>query len=320
MAAPGSNRLDDTLPAEHHLVLTRVFDAPRTLVWEAWTNPEHLARWWGPHQFTAPRVELDLRRGGRLFIEMRGPDGARFPMEATFRDVVPPERLVFTSRLVDDRGELFLEVLHTVTLEEDRGRTSARVEAKVLRALPQAAGPLSGMEEGWSQSLDKLASDVATRASEREMLVTRVLDAPRELVWSAWTNPARISEWWGPEGFTTTTEVMDVRPGGRWVHVMHGPDGTDYPNLTIFHEVVEPERLVYTNSGGEEDGPEARFRATVTFDGMGARTRVTMRAVFDSRATRDFMVTQFGAYEGAHQTLNRLARVVASGKRQASER
>jgi uncharacterized protein YndB with AHSA1/START domain len=198
-------------------------------------------------------------------------------------------------------------------LADRDGRTALRLEARVLQAAPEAAGPLAGMEEGWSQSLDKLASDVATRASEREMVVTRVLDAPRELVWEAWTDPVHISAWWGPEGFTTTTEVMDVRPGGRWVHVMHGPDGTDYPNLTVFHEVVKPERVVYTNSGGEEDGPEAQFRATVTFDEMGPRTRITMRAEFASAPSRDFVVKHFGAYEGAHQTLNRLARFLATG-------
>lgn len=312
MAVQTSNRPIETLPAPRTLVLTRVFDAPRALVWEAWTNPRHLAQWWGPHEYTAPRAEMDLRPGGALHVDMRAPDGSIQAVTGTVREARAPERLVFTSRLTDEDGGVFVEILNTVSLADRDGRTALRLEARVLQAAPGAAGPLAGMEEGWSQSLDKLASDVATRASVREMVVTRVLDAPRELVWEAWTDPAHIGGWWGPEGFTTTTTVMDVSPRGRWVHVMHGPDGTDYPNLTIYHEVVEPERLVYTNSGGEGDGPEATFRATVTFDEMGARTRITMRAAFPSAAVREFVMKRFGAYEGAHQTLNRLARFLGT--------
>ena len=74
--------------------------------------------------------------------------------------------------------------------------------------------------------------------SEREILLSRVFDAPRNLVWEAWTDPRQVAQWWGPNGFTTTIEVMDVRPGGHWRHVMHGPDGTDYPNDIVFLEVV----------------------------------------------------------------------------------
>ena len=312
MALQGSRQLAEPLPAHRTLVLTRVFDAPRALVWEAWTDPRHLAQWWGPHEYTAPRAEIDLRPGGALHIDMRGPDGSIQTVTGEVREVTPLERLVFTSRLAGEDGGVFVEVLNTVTLADRNGRTALRLEARVLQAAPGAEGPLAGMEEGWSQSLDKLASDVATRASDREMVVTRVLDAPRELVWEAWTDPAHIGEWWGPHGFTTTTTVMDVRPGGRWVHVMHDPDGTDYPNLTVFHEVVKPGRLVYSNSGGEEDGPEATFRATVTLDEMGARTRITMRAVFHSAEARALVLKQIGAYEGAHQTLNRLARFLAT--------
>lgn len=311
MAVQTSNHPIETPSAPRTLVLTRVFDAPRALVWEAWANPRHLAQWWGPHEYTAPRAEMDLGPGGALHIDMRAPDGSVQAVTGTVREATAPERLVFTSRLTDEDGDLFFEILTTVTLADRNGRTALRLEARVLQAAPGAAGPLAGMEEGWSQSLDRLASDVATRGSEREMVVTRVLDAPRELVWEAWTNPAHIGQWWGPDGFATTTTVMDVRPGGRFEHVMYGPDGTDYPNLTVYHEVVTPERLVYSNRGGGEDGAEASFRATVTLDEMGARTRITMRAEFQSTEARAFVMAKFGAYEGAHQTLNRLARFLA---------
>jgi uncharacterized protein YndB with AHSA1/START domain len=142
---------------------------------------------------------------------------------------------------------------------------------------------------------------------DREIVLTRVFDAPRELVWEAWTNPKHVVNWWGPRGFTTTIEKMDVRSGGVWKHVMHGPDGTDYPNSSVFKEVVKPERIVYSHGGGKKGEPGAHFVATWTFEALGDKTRVTMRGVFDTAADRDRVVKEYGAIEGGKQTLKRFA-------------
>ncbi|MGO9586602.1 MAG: SRPBCC family protein [Limisphaerales bacterium] len=145
--------------------------------------------------------------------------------------------------------------------------------------------------------------------------LSRVFDASRELVWEAWTNPKHVVNWWGPHGFSTTIEKMDVRPGGVWKHVMHGPDGANYPNKSLFKEVVKPERIVYSHGGGRENGPGASFVATWTFDAMAvAKTRVTIRMVFPSPAERDFVVKEFGAIEGGKQTLERLGEYLAKIK------
>ena len=120
-------------------------------------------------------------------------------------------------------------------------------------------------------------------------------------------NPKHVVNWWGPRGFTTTIEKMDVRPGGVWKHVMHGPDGTDYPNSSVFKEVVKPERIVYSHGGGKKGEPGAHFMATWTFEAMGDKTRVTMRGVFDTAADRDRVVKEYGAIEGGKQTLERFA-------------
>ena len=143
--------------------------------------------------------------------------------------------------------------------------------------------------------------------SDREIVVTRVLDAPRELAWQAMTDPRHVAQWWGPRGFTTTIGQMDVRPGGVWTHVMHGPDGTDYPNQSVFKEVVYPERIVFAHGGSRPGGPEANFVATWTFEAIGGTTRVTIRMVFPSAAARDQVVKEYGAIEGGRQTLERLA-------------
>ena len=143
---------------------------------------------------------------------------------------------------------------------------------------------------------------------DREIVISRVLDAPRELVWQAMTNPRHLVAWWGPNGFTTTVQQMDVWPNGVWTLVMHGPNGVDYPNHSVFQEVVFPERLVFAHGGRGPGGPEAEFIGTWTFEAFEAgKTRVTIRMVFPSAAARDAVVREYGAIEGAEQTLERLA-------------
>lgn len=146
----------------------------------------------------------------------------------------------------------------------------------------------------------------------REIVITRTFNAPRTRVWESWTDPTQVLKWWGPKGFTTTIKKMDVRPGGVWKHVMHGPDGTDYPNSSVFKEVVKPERIVYSHGGGKEDGPGVHFEATWTFEAEGDQTRVTIRMVFDTAADRDRVVKEFNAIEGGNQTLERLEEHMAT--------
>jgi uncharacterized protein YndB with AHSA1/START domain len=143
--------------------------------------------------------------------------------------------------------------------------------------------------------------------AEREIVITRMLDAPRELAWQAMTDPRHVVQWWGPDGFTTTIQEMDVRPGGVWTHVMHGPDGTDYPNHSVFQEVVYPERIVFAHGGRKLGGPEADFIGTWTFETVGSQTRITIHMVFPTAQARDAVVREYGAIEGGRQTLERLA-------------
>jgi uncharacterized protein YndB with AHSA1/START domain len=153
-------------------------------------------------------------------------------------------------------------------------------------------------------SLD-LASD------PRSMIATRIYDAPRELVWQAWTDPAHLAQWWGPDGFTTTTSAFEHRPGGVWRFVMHGPDGRDYQNRISFDEIVKPERIVYRHGGGDDVEP-VQFTVTVTFEELGGKTRLTMRGVFPSAAERDRVIKEYGADKGLVQTLARLGQHLAA--------
>jgi uncharacterized protein YndB with AHSA1/START domain len=143
----------------------------------------------------------------------------------------------------------------------------------------------------------------------RSIIGTRVFDAPRDLVFSVWTDPKHLAQWWGPNGFTTTTSSFDMRPGGVWRFVMHGPDGRDYQNRITFEEIVPPERIVYRHGG--EDAEPVRFTTTVTFQDLGGKTRITMRLDFPSAAERDRVNKEYGADQGLAQTLARLDRHVA---------
>jgi uncharacterized protein YndB with AHSA1/START domain len=155
------------------------------------------------------------------------------------------------------------------------------------------------------------ARNSAADEDARTIVTTRLFDAPRALVFAAWSDPKHLAQWWGPNGFTTTTHAFDMRPGGVWRFVMHGPDGRDYQNRITYDEIVKPERLVYRH-GGADDVEPVLFRVTVTFEDVGGKTRLTMRAVFPSAVERDRVVKEYGAAEGAKQTLARLAAHLAT--------
>jgi len=143
--------------------------------------------------------------------------------------------------------------------------------------------------------------------ADRELVLSRVFDASRELVYRAWTDSTHVAEWWGPRGFTTTVHEMDVRPGGLFRFIMHAPNGTDYPNKIVFHEVVPPDRLTFTH-GSDAEVDEYAFDVTVTFVEEGAaKTRLTLRQVYPSSDVRDYVAREFHAVEMGNQTFDRFA-------------
>ena len=146
-------------------------------------------------------------------------------------------------------------------------------------------------------------------AAEREITDTRVVNAPRELVWKVFTEPVHVVQWWGPDGFTNTTKSMDVRVGGEWIHTMHGPDGKDYPNHIVYREVTEPERLVYDHISAPH------HRTTVTFDDLGdGRTKLTFTMIFDTTEKKRWTVETYKADIGLTQTLGRMEDYLAKVK------
>ena len=145
--------------------------------------------------------------------------------------------------------------------------------------------------------------------ADREIVLSRVIAAPRDLVFEVFTQVRHLAQWWGPDGFTTTTRSFEFRAGGVWDFVMRGPDGTDYQEWITFTDIVPPERIALVH-GAFRDDPDA-FDSVLTFEPSAEGTRVVMRTVFPSKEVHDEAVEKYHAVEGGQQTLNNLAAYVA---------
>jgi uncharacterized protein YndB with AHSA1/START domain len=180
--------------ADRELAITRTFDAPREILFKMWTDPNHMAQWWGPHGFTNPVCNLDVRAGGAIRIDMRGPEGTVYPMTGTFREIVRPQRLVFTAEALDQSGTVVLEVLNTVIFEEKNGKTTLTLQARVTKVTGEGVSYLEGMEAGWTQSLERLASQV--KSKNEPLVIERTFNAPAARVWRALTNKDEMKRWY----------------------------------------------------------------------------------------------------------------------------
>ncbi len=276
---PASNQ-ENSATATEALVLTRMFDAPRELVFRAWTDEKQLAQWWGPHYFTNPVCKLDVRKGGAIHIDMRGPDGTVYPMFGTFHEIAPPERLVFTSTAIDGK----LEILNTITFDDVEGKTRLTVKALVVKAEAEAEFAIAGMKQGWTESLERLGERLM---SNDDFIISRTFDAPRELVWKAWTESDRLAQWFGPKGTKIIASHNDLRAGGTYHYGMRTPDGTEMWGKWVYREVDPPARLVFVNSFSDPEGGITRhpfapdwpleMLSNITFDDVDGKTKITIR-------------------------------------------
>jgi len=153
------------------------------------------------------------------------------------------------------------------------------------------------------------SSDVPRSATaDREIVISRAIDAPPELVFEAFTQVRHLSQWWGPDGFTTTTRSFEFRAGGVWDFVMRGPDGTDYQEWITWSEILPPERITLVHGAFRGD-PDA-FDSVLTFEPTAEGTRIVMRTVFPTKEVHDEAVEKYHAVEGGRQTLDNLAAYV----------
>lgn len=304
-----------TLPADQELLITRIFEAPRELVFRAFSEAERLVQWWGPKGFEMGVSWLDFRPGGVFHYSMKAPNGMEMWGKFVYREIVPPEKIVFVNSFSDATGGLTrhfawpewpLEILNTLTFEEHQGKTTLTLRGGPINApeneMQFFLEAKKGVNMGFNATFDQLETYLE---AQYEIVVSREIAAPRERVFQAFLDPANIDQWWGPTGFRNETHSMEPKVGGVWRYTMHGPEGTIYPNQITYLEITPPERLVYDHG----DFERVRFRSTLTFEDTEGKTRVTLRLRFPTPEERDAQL-EFGAYEGGNQTLARLAAFV----------
>ena len=293
-------------------VITRAFDAPPERVFEAWTDPKLLAQWWGPHTFTNPVCDLDVHPGSVYRIVMRSPEGVDYPLKGVYRNVVKPVRLEMTMDCSEHPAEWHdqvkpnrakgdnnpaREVLATVTFEVFDRKTKLTVRTRFESAEIRDSMVKMGMNEGWSESLERLGSVLkgsepgqgaasSTSTAEQPFIIARLLDAPRDLVWKAWTEREHM-QWWGPKGVSIHHAKLEFRPGGTFHYCMRTADGQDMWGKWVLREITPPQRLVFINSFSDEAGGITRhpmaanwpleILSTVTFEEQHGKTLLTVR-------------------------------------------
>ena len=280
-------------PANGAFVITHTVNAPRELVWKAWTEQDRLQQWFGPKGSKTIYSKYELRPGGVAHYQVRGADGDVKWGRCVYREVVKPERLVWVQSFSDETGGLTrlpilpqfpAEMLSTVTLEEVGKRTRITVSWLPINATDEEKKFFAGFHEsmtgGWSGSFEQLDQYVAESASDaHEVNITRFVNAPRALVFDAWTDAKHLAKWWGPRGFTTSRCEADPRPGGALRIDMRGPDGTIYPSKGTYKEFLRPDRIVFTLDARDDKGNVVLDTlATVTFEERGETTVVNVNA------------------------------------------
>lgn len=283
-----STALTLTTPSDRELVITRVFDAPRQLVFDAFTKPEHLRQWWGLRSHTLIVCDIDLRVGGAWRFVSRAPDGSEHGFSGVYREIDAPDRLVQTEGYEAMPGH---DYIVTLTLTEQDGKT--HMQGHLLYQTPEDRdGHLhAGMEAGMRESYDRLTELLAREMAKTggDLRITRVFDAPRELVWQAWTDPEHLARWWGPKDFTAPTVKIDLRVGGKYLYCMRSPEGQDFWSTGVYEEIVPFERLVCTDSFADADGNVVsasyygmgddiplEMRVTILLEDIGGKTRMTV--------------------------------------------
>jgi uncharacterized protein YndB with AHSA1/START domain len=308
--------------SDREIVGTRVFDAPRGLVFKAWTDPARVGQWWGPRGFTTTTYAMDVRPGGVWRFCMHGPDGVDYQNKVTYLEVVEPERIVFQHGGDEDCEPVNHRT--TVTFEEHGGKT--RLTMRMTFSTAEARDFVAekyGAVEGLHQTLDRLGEYAATLAepkrpaltvtlpSDREIVLTRVFDAPRRLVFEAVSRPEHVVRWWGPRGSSLTVCEMDVRPGGAWRFVLRGPDGQDHPFKGVYREIAPPERVVSTFIYDVEFIRDFESLETMTLAEQDGKTTLTVVVLHQTKEARDGHL-QSGMEGGAGETYDRLAELLAT--------
>lgn len=273
---------------DRSIVVSRIFSAPRKLVWDAMTDPNQVVLWWGPRGFTTQIEQMDFRVGGIWKHVMRGPDGTEYINKSVFKEIVPHERIVY-SHGGGVRGQRGVSFTATWTFEA-LAPEKTRLTMKMVDASDDARDFVEakyGAIEGGKQTLTRLSEHLAGKQSP-PFIISREFNAPRQLMWEVWTDPNHFSKWFGPKGATVTIAKLDFRPGGLLHYSIRMPGGPELWGRAIYREMVKPEKIVWVNSFSDKDAglehhPFSKdpwpleMLTEVTFTEHQGKTTVTIR-------------------------------------------
>jgi len=271
------------------LVVERTFDAPVALVWKALTDKEDIKQWSFELREFAPVVGFEFQ----FDVEH---EGVRYCHRCKVTEAIPNRRLAYTWRYEGHAGDSLV----SFDLFAEGSKTRVKLTHEGLETFPKLpAFAKANFAAGWTEIVGTSLKNFVEGKRAGEMILTRVFDAPRELVFRAWSDRAHLTKWWGPKGFTLPGCEMDFRTGGAYRFVMRGPDGNDNPFHGVYREIVRNERIVFTAILDKLPGHE--LLTTVTFADEGGKTKLTVRQTTPpGEAGR-------GQNQGWSETLERLA-------------
>lgn len=300
MDAQDAHRVE--FPSDREIRSTRILMAPRELVFRAWTEPEHLVKWWGPRGFSMTVDEIDIRPEGNWNFTFHGPDGTDYRNAITFVAIERPSRIVM-------RHHSNPAFTITATFEERDGQTELTFSA-VFDSAAVCEGVKSYAVPGNRQTLDRLEERVELLIAGKAFTTSRVFDAPRDLVWKAWTDLDHLKKWFGPKGVTVKKAELDLVEGGVFHYCMQTPDGHEMWGKWVFREIVPPRKLVLISSFSDADGGLTRHPlsdtwplqtlSTTEFSEEDGKTRLTLHWIpFHARPEEvETFLASFKAMEG----------------------
>lgn len=278
----------------NELYITRIYDAPVKMVWDAWVDPEKVAKWWGPRGFTLTTKSKDVKVGGTWVYTMHGPDGVDWPNKTVFHEVEKYSRLVYDHGGNDDRPPMFRV---TVNFTETAGKTKMEMTMALPTAEAAAEAKKFIKKAGGDSTWDRFAEYLAQETDGKDVFViNRSFEAPLNLMFEMFTDPKHFSQWLAPTGFNMEYIRAEIKPGGTSFSCMSGANGMKMYGKATYHEITKPNRIVYTQYFCDEKEnttrhpmaptwPEA-MRTTIILEAEGEnKTRVNLTWEISGEAT-----------------------------------
>jgi len=287
-------------PERQEVIVTRIINAPREVVFKTITDPLLIPQWWGPRRLTTSVHKMVVMPGGTWRYLQHDDQGIEYGFHGVYHDVIIPERLVYTMEYEGIPGHVSLNIDKLA----ERDNTTIMTSSTIFQSVEDRDGYMQmGMEEGTIEMTKRLnellaKDDIQERREEtmthhegngKSIKITRIFNAPRERVWQRWTDPDELMCWWGPKDYTAPYAKIDLRTGGKYLSCMRGPDGKEYWGTGTYKEIIEPNRIVYTDSFADEHGnivPASYYgmgsdipielQVEVTLEDFGGKTRMTL--------------------------------------------